>query len=337
MTKTSDTDPDNRAIAAAKAVEVRNLSLRYGSHLALDDVSLTVERGSSFALLGPNGAGKTSLMSVLATLRAPDQGTVEVAGFDVRRASRKVRQKIGMVFQDASLDDRLSAEENLNFHGLVYGMASRDRAEAIDRVLALVELTEWREAIVRSFSGGMKRRLEIARALMHDPEILFLDEPTVGLDAQTRVRIWSYLNDLRRSRGLTLLTTTHYIEEVEDADRICIIDKGRIIAEGSGAELKRDMGQAFLHVVPASDADRAALLAAYPDATETGPALAIPAIGETFVADFLARFGNQLREMRYEGPTLEGVFLSLTGRVLRDRADGEREAQRAAGRRAGRR
>lgn len=332
------TTTESRPNSGEPAVLVEHLSLKYGSQLALDDVSLRVERGSSFALLGPNGAGKTSLMSVLATLLDAGKGRVEVAGHDVRRASRKVRLSIGMVFQDASLDDRLSAEENLDFHGRVYGMPSRARAEAVDRVLDLVELTEWREAIVRSFSGGMKRRLEIARALMHDPEILFLDEPTVGLDAQTRARIWSYLNRQRRERGLTLLTTTHYIEEVEDADLICIIDKGKIIAEGTPTELKSGLGQAYLHVTAASPSDYAALQNAYPEAHATGPdALAIPAKGEDFVAGFLASFGNRLREMRYEGPTLEGVFLGLTGRVLRDRADGARDAQRAAGRRAGRR
>lgn len=320
------------------AVIVQDLGLKYGSHTALDGVSLVVERGSSFALLGPNGAGKSSLMSVLATLRAPDSGRVTVAGHDVTRAPRKVRLSIGMVFQDPSLDDRLSAEENLDFHGRVYGMSGRARADAIDRVLDLVELEDWREAIVRSFSGGMKRRLEIARALMHDPEILFLDEPTVGLDAQTRARIWAYLDGQRRTRGLTLLTTTHYIEEVEAADRICIIDKGRIIAEGTPEALKTGLGKSFLHVVAATPEDRAALIAAYPEAHAIGPeTLAVPADGADFTAEFLARFGNRLREMRYEAPTLEGVFLGLTGRVLRDRADGERQAQRNAGRRAGRR
>lgn len=332
------TPPAQAAAGRRPAVEVRDLSLRYGSHLALDNVSLTVERGSSFALLGPNGAGKSSLMSVLATLRPADGGQVAVAGHDVRRAARKVRLSIGMVFQDPSLDDRLSAEENLDFHGRVYGMSGRARAAAVDRVLDLVELAEWREAVVRSFSGGMKRRLEIARALMHDPEILFLDEPTVGLDAQTRARIWAYLDRQRRERGLTVLTTTHYIEEVEAADRICIIDKGRIIAEGSPDELKSRLGKSFLHVVAATAADRAALVAAYPEAHAIGPdTLAIPAEGADFTAAFLARFGNRLREMRFEAPTLEGVFLGLTGRVLRDRADGGREAQRNAGRRAGRR
>ncbi|WP_028032536.1 ABC transporter ATP-binding protein [Chelativorans sp. J32] len=322
---------------AEPAVLVQGVSLRYGSQIALEDVSLEISRGSSFALLGPNGAGKTSLMSVLATLRTADAGRVVVAGHDVNRAPRKVRESIGMVFQDASLDDRLTAEENLDFHGRVYGMPGNARRSATDRVLELVELSEWREAPVRTFSGGMKRRLEIARALMHDPEILFLDEPTVGLDAQTRERIWTYLDNERHTRGLTLLTTTHYIEEVDRADWICIIDKGRVIAQGSPSDLKQKHGKPYLHVVAALPEIRSALLDTYPDARTTGPEqISIPADGEEFVPEFLSRFGSRLHEIRFEAPTLEAAFLNLTGRTLRDRADGEREAQRAAGRRAGR-
>lgn len=327
--------PITPADTSALAVRVEGLSLRYASHLALDDLSLSVARGSNFALLGPNGAGKSSLMSVLATLLKPGQGLVQVAGFDVRRQSRQVRQSIGMVFQDHSLDDRLSAEENLDFHGRVYGMPAKARAEAIDRMLALVELEDWREASVRSFSGGMKRRLEIARALMHGPQILFLDEPTVGLDAQSRHRIWDYLRQEQRARGLTLFTTTHYIEEVDGADHVCIVDKGRIIAEGTPDSLKRDLGQAFIHVTPRSIEDRAALQASYPLAHALdGQGLAIPSDGPEFAADFLAKFGNRLSEIRFEAPTLEGVFLKLTGRVLRDRAEA---GAKSGGRKAGRR
>lgn len=315
---------------APPAIRVRDLTLRYGSRVALDGVSLTVGAGEAFALLGPNGAGKTSLISVLATLRQANGGQVEVAGHDVRRASRAVRKAIGMVFQDASLDSRLTAEENLDFHGRVYGMAPPDRRQAVDRVLALVELDDWRDSIVRSFSGGMKRRLEIARALMHQPRILFLDEPTVGLDPQTRARIHADLSRQRRERGLTTLTTTHYIEEVEGADRICIIDHGRIIAEGSPEALKRDHGQSVLHVAPLGDADRAAIIAAFPQARATGVELAIPVSGDRFVADFLAGFGSRLTQMRYEAPTLETVFLNLTGRALRDRAATPKPVQKGA-------
>lgn len=304
------------------SVEIEGLTLRYAAHTVIDGLDLKVARGHSFALLGPNGAGKSSLMSVLSTLRRPDQGRALVAGYDVAHQSRQVRQSIGMVFQDPSLDDRLSAEENLDFHGRVYGMNGRARAAAIDEMLALVELEQWREATVRSFSGGMKRRLEIARALMHRPEILFLDEPTTGLDAQTRNKIWDYLQEQRRARGLTLFTTTHYIEEVESADQICIIDKGCIIAQGTPAALKRDLGQAYLHITPAFDAVKAEISSQYPNALHPTPTeLAIAVPDEAFVGAFLARYGNQLLGLRYEAPTLEGVFLSLTGKALRDRTE----------------
>lgn len=299
------------------AIRVEDISLRYGDRLALDRISLQVRPGEHFALLGPNGAGKSSLVSVLATLHAPDAGRAEVAGHDIARAARAVRQAIGMVFQDASLDSRLSAEENLDFHGRVYGMSPRDRRAAIDRELALVALDDRRDTLVRDLSGGMKRRLEIARALMHQPQILFLDEPTVGLDPQTRARIWQDLARQRAARGLTTLTTTHHIDEVEGADRICIIDDGRLIAEGTPEALKRAHGQSLLHLRPADAGARAAILARYPQASGTDElTLAVPDDG--FVPGFLAEFGARIAQMRYQAPTLETVFLNLTGRDLRE-------------------
>ncbi|WP_172123109.1 MULTISPECIES: ABC transporter ATP-binding protein [unclassified Devosia] len=320
------------------SVFVDNLSHSYAGKLALDKVSLTIARGSSFALLGPNGAGKTTLISILCTLQKADSGTAEVDGIDVRRSPTAARKRIGVVFQDSSLDDRLSAYENLNFHGLVYGMAARDRRQRIGEMLALVELEDWRDAIVRSFSGGMRRRLEIARALLHNPAILFLDEPTVGLDAQTRERIWQYLDQLRRERELTVLTTTHYIEEVETADQVCIINNGVIVNQGSPAELKLAHGRSWLHVVPRDEGVRQAILQRFPETRDLGSnRLAVPVTDEGFVDHFLASFGSQLSEMRLEQPSLESVFLALTGTELRDRAAGRRDAEQAAGRRAGRR
>lgn len=319
------------------AIAITGLRHSYGSVVALSGIDLTVPRGASLALLGPNGAGKTTLIGILCTLIRPEAGAVSLAGVDLLRRPTAARRNIGVVFQDSSLDDRLTAWENLEFHGLVYGMAPRDRARRIDEVLALVELSDWREAIVRSFSGGMRRRLEIARALMHEPQILFLDEPTVGLDAQTRQRIWHYLDDLRRSRNLTVLITTHYIEEVEGCDRICIIDKGRILAEGSPADLKAAHGRSVIHVIPRDLATGSEILDRHPGAQHMpGDRLVIPA--EAAAADaLLAAFGSRLREIRIDSPSLESVFLSLTGRELRDRADGAREAEKAGGRKAGRR
>ncbi|WP_299724100.1 ABC transporter ATP-binding protein [Devosia sp.] len=320
------------------AISVEQVSAAYGGKLALDNVSLTVPRGTSIALLGPNGAGKTTLINILCTLRRPDGGKASVAGVDVVAQPTRARQSIGVVFQDSSLDDRLSAWENLDFHGLVYGMAPKDRRARSAAVLELVELEDWRDQIVRSFSGGMRRRLEIARALLHEPDILFLDEPTVGLDAQTRQRIWQYLDQLRRERELTVLTTTHYIEEVEGADMVCIIDHGKIIVQGSPDELKDQYGMRWLHVLPKDPEAGKAILARYPEAKPLGShALALPANDDAVADAFLVEFRDSLAEIRFQPPTLESVFLSLTGRQLRDQADGQRDAERAAGKRGGRR
>jgi ABC-2 type transport system ATP-binding protein len=323
---------------SANAVIVENVSARYGDHTVLDRISLTIPRGASYALLGPNGAGKTTLVNILCTLRRPDEGTASIAGADVVKQSSKARRSLGVVFQDSSLDDRLSAWENLDFHGRVYGLSPRVRRERSAEILSLVELSEWTDDIVRTFSGGMRRRLEIARALMHEPEILFLDEPTVGLDAQTRQRIWLYLDTLRRERGLTVLTTTHYIEEVEEADMVCIIDHGRIITQGTPTALKAEHGRRWLHVTPRDAAVLEAIRAEFADAQMLGTQrLALPADDAARTEGFLARFQDRLTEVRFQDPTLESVFLSLTGRELRDRAEGQRDAERAAGKRGGRR
>ena len=319
------------------AISVENLFASYDGKTVLNDVSFSIPRGASFALLGPNGAGKTTLVSILCTLRLPDRGTARISDFDVVRQPTKARETIGVVFQDSSLDDRLSAWENLEFHGLVHGLAPRLRRQRAEDVLALVELTDWSDEIVRSFSGGMRRRLEIARALMHQPTILFLDEPTVGLDPQTRQRIWSYLERLRREQHLTVLTTTHYIEEVESADQVCIIDHGQIIVQGTPADLKAAHGSRWLHVVPRDEATATEIAACYPQAQRLGTALALPVSDDAMADAFLATYRTRLEEIRFQEPTLESVFLSLTGRELRDRADGQRDAQRNAGRRGGQR
>ena len=322
----------------APIVSVENVRASYGGTVALDGVCLDISEGSSFALLGPNGAGKTTLINILCTLRRPQAGRALVAGHDVARAPRLARRSIGVVFQNSSLDDRLTARENLEFHGLVHGMPKRQRRLHIQRVLELVGLADWQDEIVRAFSGGMRRRLEIARALMHEPRILFLDEPTVGLDAQTRQQIWDYLDRLRTERRITVLTTTHYIEEVEGADLVCIIDHGRIIAQGSPEALKAEHGRRWLQADATDAAARQAILAHYPEARPLG-ARSIVAPADAMEAEHLQTgpFKDRLTEIRYREPTLESVFLALTGRELRDRTDGEREAQLAEGRRGGRR
>ena len=320
----------------SEGIVVSGLSKRYGRTLALDGVDLAIGAGELFALLGPNGAGKTTLVHILTTILAPDSGTASIGGHDVVRQPLAARRTIGVVFQEPSLDDRLTVAENLEFHGLVYGVPRALRRRRITELLDLVELSEWRDRLVRSLSSGMKRRLEIARALVHDATILFLDEPTVGLDVQSRERIWGYLRRMKEERGLTLVVTTHYIEEVEGCDRVCIIDKGRILALNTPGRLKAAHGQVLLRVVPRDDAAATAILASSPDAaSRPGGEIQLTVADAGFVDAFLATFGSRIRQMTLVEATLETVFLSLTGRELRDAAAGQRERTFAFGQRGG--
>ncbi len=318
------------------AVEIEHISKRYGRTLALDDVSFDVARGDVFALLGPNGAGKTTLLHILCTILRPDGGTARVGGVDVMKNPLGARRSLGVVFQEPSLDDRLTVEENLEFHGLVYGVPKPVRRERITQMLALVELEKWRDTLARALSSGMKRRLEVARALVHDSQILFLDEPTAGLDAQSRERMWEYLRNARAERALTVIVTTHYIEEVENCDRVCIIDGGRILANDVPAALKARHGQELLRVVPLEEATAAEIMSAYSDiASRGGEEIALRSAGAAFTESFLARYGTRIRRLSIEEPSLESVFLSLTGRELRDQAVGARERTYEFGKRGG--
>ena len=318
------------------AISVDAVSKRYGRTLALDEVSFAVHDQELFALLGPNGAGKTTLLHILCTILRPDSGTALVGGVDVARQPLAARQRLGIVFQEPSLDDRLTVRENLELHGLVFGVPRRLRRQRIEEMLALVELSDWATKPVRALSSGMKRRLEIARALVHDSSILLLDEPTVGLDAQTRERIWAYLRRLRTERNITVLVTTHYIEEVEGCDRVCIIDGGKVLALDTPEALKHAHGHALVRLTPASEADREAIAARFADRlTGTqGGELTLKS-DDALVAAVLAEFGTRITALKVEELSLETVFLSLTGRELRDRAAGAREQTLAFGKRGG--
>jgi ABC-2 type transport system ATP-binding protein len=318
------------------AVAIDHISKRYGRTLALDDVTFEVARGDVFALLGPNGAGKTTLLHILCTILRPDAGTARIGGIDVMKDPLGARRSLGVVFQEPSLDDRLTVTENLEFHGLVYGVPRAVRRERIAAMLALVELEKWRDTLVRALSSGMKRRLEIARALVHDSRILFLDEPTAGLDAQSRERLWEYLRNARQERELTVIVTTHYIEEVESCDRVCIIDGGRILADDAPAALKARHGHALLRVTPRDEATAAEILAADAEiATRHGEEITLRSAGDAFTEAFLVRYGTRIRKLSIEEPSLESVFLSLTGRQLRDQAAGARERTYEFGKRGG--
>jgi len=229
--------------AKKSAISIRALSKKYGKLCAVDKISLEIPEGEVFALLGPNGAGKTTTLSMLCGLLEPSSGSASVAGFDVERQALAVRQSIGVVFQQPSVDDLLSGKENLEMHALLYGVPSEGRKDRIDYMLKLVGLSERQNSNVKEYSGGMRRRLEIARGLMHHPKVLFLDEPTVGLDPQTRSHIWKYIHEMPKREGTTIVFTTHYLEEAEQfADRVAIIDHGKVLAVGKPSDLVAQLG-----------------------------------------------------------------------------------------------
>ncbi len=229
------------------SVRVKNLTKKFNGFTAVDNISFEVKRGEIFAFLGPNGAGKSTTIKMLTTLLSQTSGEMELNGYDPGKNPDEVRRSFGIVFQDPSLDDELTAYENMEIHGVLYNMPDNMRRERIEQLLKFVELWDRKDDLVKKFSGGMKRRLEIARGLLHHPKVLFLDEPTLGLDPQTRNHMWSYLEELNKSEGITVFFTTHYMEEADRiAHRIAIIDRGKIVAIGTAKELKVRTGAVSL-------------------------------------------------------------------------------------------
>lgn len=294
---------------------------------ALENLNLEIEKGELFGLLGPNGAGKTTLISILATILPGTSGTATVCGYDVRREEDAVRRSIGIVFQDPSLDDELTGEENLDFHGRLYGMDASTRRARIEEVLILVDLLDRRHDIVKTYSGGMRRRLEIARGLMHRPEVLFLDEPTLGLDPQTRRRIWNYIRSLKESFGMTIILTTHYMDEADQlCSRIAVIDRGGIVAMDTPEGLKARLGGEVLEL-ETSDMreDFLAVLEQSDDvgdiSLEEGKLALTVKNGESFVPkvfEMAQSLGIEILSVSMRKPNLEDVFIKLTGREIRD-------------------
>jgi ABC-2 type transport system ATP-binding protein len=302
-------------------IKVRGLVKRYGELEAVKGIDLDVGDGEVFGFLGPNGAGKSTTISILCTLLKPTAGEVEVAGLDVMRHPDAVRHRLGLIFQDPSLDDQLTARENLEFHGFIYGLPARVRKERIGEVLAMVGLEDRAGSQVRTFSGGMKRRLEIARGVMHHPDVLFLDEPTLGLDPQTRNHIWAYLLDLRRREGITLFMTTHYMDEAEFCGRIAIIDQGTIVALGTPDDLKAKVGG---DVITISADDPEALAAeidrAFGVATSVhgGNLRMEVADSSTFMPRLVRELSAPVKSLTLSRPSLDDVFIKLTGHAIRD-------------------
>ena len=298
------------------AVEVRGLRKSYGEVEAVKGLDLDVSPGETFGFLGPNGAGKSTTIKILCTLAKADSGTARVAGFDVTAQRDHVRRHIGLVFQDTTLDTYLSAEQNLRFHAELYGMPRETVAPRMEQVLRMVGLWERRTSKVLTFSGGMKRRLEIARGLMHSPRVLFLDEPTVGLDPQTRASIWEYIHELRQQEEITIFLTTHYMDEAEHCDRIAIMDEGRLVALDTPAALKATVGTDRVTIRTADDA---AALARLDDAILTDDGIVISVEdGEAFVPKLFGTLGVPITNVSISRPSLDDVFLSYTGRTIRD-------------------
>jgi ABC-2 type transport system ATP-binding protein len=302
-------------------ITVENLTKKFGELVAVNDISFQVAPGEIFGFLGPNGAGKTTTINILCTLTKPSSGKAIVNGYDVVHQQSEVRQSIGLVFQDPSLDERLSGWQNLYFHALVYNVPAAVRRQRIEQVFKMMELWDKRNNIVRTYSGGMKRRLELARGLLHYPRVLFLDEPTLGLDPQTRNRLWEYILDLRKREQITIFLTTHYMDEAENADRIAIMDHGKIVALDTPNRLKHIVGKDIISV-GTDDNDKAAeeIRRRYQiEVRQDGNELVFEvANGENFLPDFIREFGSRVLSIGLRHPSLDDVFLKLTGREIRE-------------------
>ena len=319
----------------APVVEVKGLRKSYGEVEAVRGIDLAVEAGEIFGFLGPNGAGKTTTISILCTLVRKTAGEARVAGIEVDDDPSGVRRRIGLVFQDPSLDDQLTARENLELHGLIYGVPAAIRRQRIDELLQVVELTDRASSLVRTFSGGMKRRLEIARGVLHHPQVLFLDEPTLGLDPQTRKHIWEYLHAMRKREGITLFMTTHYMDEAEFCDRIAIIDRGLIAALGTPDELKGRVGG---DVITVTTEDSAAAAREIAERYELRPLidngslrLEVPD-GAAFLPRLVRELTVPVKTVALSRPSLDDVFLKLTGHAIREEGASQLTQMRQMGR-----
>ena len=303
------------------AISVKDLRKRFGEFEAVKGVNFEVETGEVFGFLGPNGAGKTTTINMLCTLTKPSDGSAEVAGFDVVAARDDVRRHIGLVFQDPTLDGYLTAEQNLRLHAELYGVESKVVKPRMQQVLEMVGLWERRDGQVMTFSGGMRRRLEIARGLMHSPRVLFLDEPTIGLDPQTRSSIWGYIRQLQQTEEITIFMTTHYMDEAEFCGRIAIMDGGEVVALDTPAALKEAVGADRIRIETADDEKAIARLGEHFGLEATvseGVVSFAVAEGEAFVPRLFAELEVPIKSVSLSRPTLDDVFMNHTGSTIRD-------------------
>jgi ABC-2 type transport system ATP-binding protein len=314
------------------AIEVFDLQKSFDEVEAVRGVSFEVAAGEVFGFLGPNGAGKTTTINMLCTLTRPTAGSARVAGHDVVRDRDDVRRHIGLVFQDPTLDGYLTAEQNLRLHAELYGVDSALVLDRMRQVLEMVGLWERRNATVMTFSGGMRRRLEIARGFLHSPRVLFLDEPTIGLDPQTRSSIWRYIAQLQEREEITIFMTTHYMDEAEFCDRIAIMDQGKIVVLDTPEALKAQVGADRVRIQTEDDDAAIAALAEHFDVeatiSEGAVAFFVPS-GEEFVPRLFAELGVAIHSVSVSRPTLDDVFMSHTGTTIRDAEEsGNKHANR---------
>ena len=323
------------------AIDVVDLTKSYGEIEAVRGIDFAVPVGETFGFLGPNGAGKSTTIKILCTLARPTAGSATVAGHDVTRQRDAVRRNIGLVFQDTTLDNYLTGAQNLRFHADLYGVPSAAVAPRMRQVMEMVGLWDRRDSLVMTYSGGMQRRLEIARGLLHAPRVLFLDEPTVGLDPQTRASIWEYINELKGREDITIFLTTHYMDEAEHCDRIAIIDHGKIVAIDTPEALKASVGKDRVQIQTADDPAAIAELGREfgieAGMHEGAVTFSVPG-GEQFVPRLFGTLSVPIRSVSVSRPSLDDVFMSYTGKTIRDaEASGADAMRQMAARWRGRR
>ncbi|GGM41786.1 daunorubicin resistance protein DrrA family ABC transporter ATP-binding protein [Paraliobacillus quinghaiensis] len=310
-------------------VEVKGLKKRYKDFEAVKGLDLEVAEGEIFGFLGPNGAGKSTTINMLSTITKPSEGVAKINGYDNVTEKNKVRESIGLIFQESTLDEKLTANENLMLHCKFYKVPKEKREERIQEVLQIVDLEDKRSNIVETFSGGMKRRLEIARGLLHYPRVLFLDEPTVGLDPQTRNHIWEYILKLKKKQGITIFLTTHYMDEAEICDRVAVMDGGQLIALDTPEQLKTNVGGDIIEVSTTDNINAKQKIEELyqTDVTESSEGKLSFQVqdGSAFLVEFVKNFDIPITTVNLRRPTLNDVFLHLTGREIREESVSQRD------------
>jgi ABC-2 type transport system ATP-binding protein len=307
-----------------KIIQTDSLVKKFGDFEAVKGVSFSTEAGEVFGFLGPNGAGKTTTINMLCTLLTPTSGNATVNGYDIVKQRDQVRESIGLVFQDSTLDDYMTAEQNLRFHAYAYGLNGKLLETRLKSLLEMVELWDRRGDKIRNFSGGMRRRLEITRGLLHHPKVLFLDEPTLGLDPQTRRHIWAYILGLRQTENLAIFMTTHYMEEAENCNRIAIMDHGQIVALDTPEKLKDMVGGDMIQIKTDDQEQAARILSekyGFTPQTDNGTLAFTVKNGEAFLPQFITTFPIQLNSVSLRRPTLEDVFIKVTGHDIREESN----------------